>query len=104
MLVPLEPQRKWRFLSATRIVSLTNFRRGSMEIIDEKPGSGAYDCFKLTDDDKGDNAQNYAWLAGVSTYYLTLISEWWCFSKRSLDTYSFHQIGSLLGREMLKDI
>ena len=39
-------------------------RRGGIAIVDEK--SGAYDCFKLDDDDKGDNAQNYAWLAGVS--------------------------------------
>jgi hypothetical protein len=29
-------------------------------------GSGAYDCFILDDDTKSDNAQNYAWLAGVS--------------------------------------
>lgn len=35
-----------------------------MGIIDD--AAGAYDCFQLSDDDKSDNAQNYAWLAGVS--------------------------------------
>lgn len=46
------------------IRSLIQDRRGGLAIIDE--ASGAYKCFKLSDDDKGDNAQNYAWLAGVS--------------------------------------
>lgn len=35
-----------------------------MGIIDIEAGS--YDCFTLDDDSKSDNAQNYAWLAGVS--------------------------------------
>lgn len=35
-----------------------------MAITDE--AAGAYDCFKLDHVDKPDNAQNYAWLAGVS--------------------------------------
>ena len=31
--------------------------------------NGAYDCFKLPDDDKLINAQNYAFCAAVSTCY-----------------------------------
>ena len=67
----LEPRRKWWSLLRTRKLLLTQFRRGSLAIVDE--AAGAYDCFKLDDDSKGDNAQNYAWLAGVSKYYRRLI-------------------------------
>ena len=39
------------------------FKRGSIAIVDE--ASGAYDCLLLDEGLKGDNAENYAWLAGV---------------------------------------
>lgn len=38
-------------------------RRGGFKTDDL--AAGAYNCFKLSDEDKGENAQNYAWLAGV---------------------------------------
>ncbi|KAG4444235.1 hypothetical protein IFR05_000332 [Cadophora sp. M221] len=57
-----------RSLPMTLMHEMTHFNsigaagRGGIAILDEV--GGAYDCFKLDDDDKGDNAQNYAWLAG----------------------------------------
>ena len=53
----------WKEVSCP-LLSDKYYRRGGIAIIDE--ASGAYDCFALDNDDKGDNAQNYAWLAGVS--------------------------------------
>ena len=37
-----------------------------MELSDGTFARGAYKCFKLAGNEKGENAQNYAWLAGVS--------------------------------------
>ena len=46
----------------THVTDIGAAVRGTLGIIDL--ASGAYACFQLDDDGKGDNAQNYAWLAG----------------------------------------
>ena len=57
-----------RSTSMTILHEMTHFDdigaagHANMAIIDE--ASGAYNCFILNTDKKGDNAQNYAWLAG----------------------------------------
>ncbi|KAI9802277.1 MAG: hypothetical protein M1833_001783 [Piccolia ochrophora] len=66
---------KMRSLSLTLLHEMTHYNRigsdarGEIAVIDVK--SGAYDCFKLSNDDKGDNAQNYAWLAADAYYSKT---------------------------------
>lgn len=44
--------------------------RGFVGIIDVRGASGAYECFKLAPEQKGDNAQNYAWFAGEAHWSL----------------------------------
>lgn len=59
---------KMRSLPMTLLHEMTHFEdigadaHANERIIDLK--SGAYDCFKLTDEQKRGNAQNYAWFAG----------------------------------------
>ncbi|KAL9108046.1 MAG: hypothetical protein Q9227_007152 [Pyrenula ochraceoflavens] len=68
-----------RSLAMTLLHEMTHYNsigaaaRGGLAIIDVDKGSGAYDCFKLDDDDKGDNAQNYAWLAGSTKFDLAVL-------------------------------
>lgn len=59
---------KMRSLSMIMLHEWTHYDKiGSAalnEMTVEDYARGAYDCFKLEDDDKGENAQNYAWFAG----------------------------------------
>lgn len=61
-----------RSLSMSLLHEMTHYNaiggaaRGTMAIIDIVPG--AYECFKLDTDAKGDNAQNYAWFAGEAWF------------------------------------
>jgi hypothetical protein len=60
--------KKMRSLSMVLLHETTHFddigaaAHGRIGIIDL--ARGAYDCFKLSREDKSDNAQNYAWLSG----------------------------------------
>lgn len=61
---------KMRSLPMTVLHEMTHYNRigedarGGFRILDVEKGRGAHECFVLDTDQKGDNAQNYAWFAG----------------------------------------